>query len=273
MIKLLRIGISCIFVAVILAFAVVLYTDVIRPDKSIPEITVSEEILDVKIGVDDKTLLEGVTAFDKKDGDLTDRVIVESISKFKEKGICTVNYAVCDNDHHVANAQRDIRYVNYTSPKFTVNESLCFSINRYSDVSAIIGATDKIDGDISKNVIITSDNFKSDVEGNYSLQAKVTNSKGDTISIELPIVVEARSTAAPEIHLSNYITYIKKGTTPNYNSFITKVTDSTDGIINIPVTINSDVNTNKPGLYAVHYYATDMLGRRGHTILNVVVEK
>ena len=81
---------------------------------------------------------------------------MESVSKFLGDGICKVTYAVCDNDNNVANATRKIRYKNYESPKFSMNESTCYSIYEKINVSDVITAYDCIDGDITKNIIITS---------------------------------------------------------------------------------------------------------------------
>lgn len=271
MIRILRLAISIMFALCLFIFAIVFYTDVIRADKTIPTISIDNDILNVKIDVGTEDLLKGVTAYDEKDGDITDKIVVESISKFIEKGTCTVTYAVCDNDHHVTNAQRKIKYTDYSSPKFVLNDSLCFSLNKYGDVTEIIGAKDVIDGDISKNVIITSDNFKSDVEGKYTISARASNSKGEIITMEFPVFVDNISPTAPTIKLSKYIIYVKKGSNVDYSKYILNVKNSNDEIIQLPVSINSEVNINKPGVYAVHYYSTDAMGRKGHTILNVVV--
>ena len=88
----------------------VFYIIEIREDKTVPKLTVNSDILDISLDADEKEMLTGVTAYDEKDGDLTSRIMIESISKFTEKGVAVVTYAVCDNDNHVATAKRKIRY-------------------------------------------------------------------------------------------------------------------------------------------------------------------
>lgn len=272
MMRVLRIVVAVAFCAVCFVFAYIFYTDNISADKTYPTITVEETTLEVKPGVTDEELLKGVTAYDLKDGDISDKIIIESVSKFTEKGICIVTYAVCDNDHHVATATRKIKYKGYKPPVFYMNSSLCFSVNKYVNISGIIGATDYIDGDISNNVIITSENFESGITGTFSLTAKVTNSKGDTVSLELPLIVEQSSTSAPTIELSKYLIYSKKGKTPDFEKYIKAVTDTSGEDIDLPVIIQTEFNPDEEGVYSVHYYATDEMERKGHTVLTVVVE-
>ncbi|MCQ2492907.1 MAG: hypothetical protein MJ087_07710, partial [Lachnospiraceae bacterium] len=48
-----------------------------------PKITFdNEEVLNIKVNAKEKKLLQGVHATDKEDGDLTDKIIIDSISAF-----------------------------------------------------------------------------------------------------------------------------------------------------------------------------------------------
>ena len=55
-----------------------------------PVITCATDELHVSVNATEKDLLMGVTAMDAEDGDLTDSIIIESISQFVEKGTCTI---------------------------------------------------------------------------------------------------------------------------------------------------------------------------------------
>lgn len=275
MMRIVKLVVTLLFVAACAMFAYVFYNDYISVDKTYPTITVESGTLKVKAqkGISDEKLLEGVTAYDMKDGDISDKVIIESISKFTEKGVCNITYAVCDSDKHVTTATRRIKYTGYKSPQFFMNESLCFPVNKFVNITGIIGAKDDIDGDITKNVIITSENFESGIAGTFTLNAKVTNSKGDTTTLEFPLIVEERSASAPVIELSKYMIYVRDGKKPDFQKYVKGVTDSTGEEINIPVTIQTEFDPKEEGVYLVHYYATDNMERQGHTVLTVVVEK
>ncbi len=268
----LRIGVLLLFVIVTAVFSWVYTSELIGADKTLPSIKIDGDIIDVSIKATDEDLLKGVTAYDNKDGDLTSKVFVESISKFYEKGVCKVTYAVCDSNNHVAKASRKIRYTDYVSPKFNLKKSTCYSLYESINLSEDIVATDCIDGNISRNMIITSDNYSSSIAGVFSLNVSVTNSNGDTSDIVLPLIIEDRNLSAPKIELSKYMIYVKAGTPIDFASYVVSATDSAEQDIRGTVIIESTIDFNTPGTYSVHYYATDASGLRGHSVLVVVVE-
>ncbi len=270
--KILRIVVLVLFVVVAAVFGFVYAGELISSDNTIPSIKIEGEIIDVSIKATNEDLLKGVTAFDEKDGDLTSKVFVEAISKFYEKGVCKVTYAVCDSNNHVAKASRKIRYTDYTSPVFSLNKSTCYSLYETINLSEDIVATDCIDGNISRHMIITSDNYASSLAGVFSMNVSVTNSNGDTTELILPLIIEDRNLSAPTIELNKYLIYSKKGTQINFQDFIVSAQDSAEQDLKSSVKIESNIDFNTPGTYSVHYYATDANGQRGHTVLVVVVE-
>ena len=272
MMRLLRIIILVLFVAAVVLFARDWYLYEIKADKTLPVITIDNDMLEVSINATNEDLLQGVTAHDDKDGDLTDRVIVESISKFTETGVCKVYYAVCDNDDHVASASRKITYTDYLPPRFTLNRPLCFSLLEPIDVADVIGAQDVLDGDISSNIIITSTDYEYGVIGKYTVKAEVSNSKGDHILLTFPMIVEERSLNAPTITLSQYLVYVTRGASINPARYFISAVDSYEVDVADTLTTENDYNPNKEGVYSFHYYVTDGLGRVGHAVLLVVVE-
>ena len=270
--RILRIGITLLFFVTLAAFAWFWYNAELRADKTLPRIEIEGDMIEVDFNASDEELLVGVSAFDEKDGDLTDRVIVESISKFTEIGVCKVYYAVCDNDDHVASASRKIRYKNYTSPVFYLNRSLCFSQLEMVDAASVIGAKDVIDGDISANIILTSSDYEYGVVGKYNVKAEVSNSKGDQITLTFPMIVEDRNINAPEVALSQYLLYVPLHTTVKPKQFFVSAKDSFEQDVSDTLYIENDYNADEPGVYSFHFYATDSLDRTGHAVLIVVVE-
>ncbi len=271
MIRLLRIAVTALFALTLLIFSFFYVRQVIKTDKTYPEIKMDKEVIEVRNDKNVKALLAGVSASDKKDGDLTDKIIIESISKFIENGTSKITYAVCDSDNHVSTATRKVKYVGYTSPKFYMNGSFCYSLYDKISINEIIGATDVIDGDISSNIITTSTDFVNGKVGLYTLKAKVTNSKGDTSETEFPLIIEDRSINAPAITLSRYLIYVKKGQTVNFRKYFKSALDSYEKDVANTLRIDSKFNKNKEGVYTVHYYVKDSLEREGHAVLTVVV--
>ncbi len=271
--RIMRIVISIAFVFIAIAALTVFIGEKINTDKTIPQINVEEEMLEVGLKATDEELLKGVTATDEKDGDLTDKIIIESISRFVDKGVSKVTYAVCDSDNNVSKATRKIKYKGYKSPRFKVKGNLCFSLYERIDLKELITASDSLEGNISGRIIITSEKYSSTNAGAYELDVKVTNSKGDTSTIKLPLIVEDRPLSVPVIELKEYLVYTKKGKTVDFNSYIVSALDNEENDIKKNITVESNADFNKPGTYQVHYYVTDKHDLRGHSVLTVIVEE
>ena len=270
--KLLRIIVLIAFVFVSIASLTVYISEKVSTDKTIPVITVEGDIIDVSLKATDEELLKGVTAYDEKDKDLTDKIIIESVSRFTQKGVSKVTYAVCDSDNNVSKATRMIRFVGYESPKFQVTGNLCFSLYEYIDIRGMIGAVDSLEGNISDNIIVTSENYSSSIAGAFTIDVTVTNSKGDSSTVKLPLIVEDRPLSVPTIELSEYLVYTEKGKKVNFRSYIVDALDLNEMSLKNLVTVEDNmVDFNTPGTYNVHYYVTDANALRGHSVLTVVV--
>ena len=124
---------------------------------------------------------------------------------------------------------------------------------------------------IGNNLIITSKDYASATEGVFTIDAVVTNSKGDTAEISLPLIVENRSLSAPQIKLSKYLLRIEKGTVTDPSQFIVSAVDYNEKDITKDITIDTNLDVNSEGTYLVHYYAVDDRGERGHSVLIVIV--
>ncbi len=269
--RLLRLSVTVIFVIVSIVFVGFYVNEKINTDNTIPKITIENELLDVDFNADTDDFLRGVTAFDGKDGDITDKIIVESISKFVADGICKVKYAVCDSNNNVATATRKIRYKNYYSPSFTMKKSTCYSIYEVVNTEDTFFAEDCIDGDISRNIIVTSKDFTDSVAGVFEIEVSVTNSKGDTSVIYIPLIVEDRAVSAPKIELKEYLVYTQVGKPITFEGLIDNATDKFGNDLTSNVRIEENVDFMNAGTYSVHFYVIDGQNVQGHTVLNVIV--
>lgn len=84
----------------------------LNKDKKPPVISFSGNDLIYYSGIDNEKLLQGVSAADAKDGDVTDRIVVEKIVQNKNENRAVVYYAVTDLDGNVAKASRVFEAVN-----------------------------------------------------------------------------------------------------------------------------------------------------------------
>lgn len=261
-----------LFTVVFCVFAWFYLDEKKHKDTTLPSIQVESGTLKVSIHDGTEKLLRGVTAYDEKDGDITDKILIESVSQFAEDGTCTVTYAVADADDHVAKNTRKIYYTDYTSPRFVLNQALVVPVGTILRVNTLIGAQDCIDGDISDKILLTATNYQASSAGIFYLSLQVSNSKGDLAQLELPIYVEETDARAPVIRLSEYLIYVPKGTMPDFASYIESVT-SDYSTLEEEILISSDYDPEVPGIYQIHYRAWDVQGREEHTVLTVVVEE
>jgi hypothetical protein len=271
--RILRVVAVLLFVFTTALYGYFFVTEKLKTDETIPVITLQEDVLEVDIDATNEDLLRGVSAHDEKDGDITNKVIVESLSNFIEPGLCRVTYAVCDSNNHVATATRKVRYVGYESPKFSLEEDMCYSIYERLDLKDNITATDCIEGDISDNIVISSEDYSGAIEGVFTIQATVTNRKGDTSVVDMKLFVEDLDLSAPEIELTDYLIYMEPTKKEiDFKKFIVGAEDEKGNDLTDDVIVQKGkIDTSKPGTYAVHYRVTDKNNIEGHSVLTIVV--
>lgn len=269
-------GIITLFLIFIIIYIAIWYKDKSGVDSTVPVIQMDKEQIEVSVK-DKDALLKGVIARDKKDGDVTSKIVVESISKFvdKKEHICNVNYAVSNSAGKVAKASRKVKFIDYISPRFVLKKPLCLETGSDTNVRDIIGANDVIDGDISNKVKILSRGISTNTSGDNTVTAQVTNSLGDTVKLKATVIIKQENNISPTIELKKNIEYIKKGVDFDAKSFIKSVEDIDGKSINIDsVKVkSSSVKTNKPGCYTVEYSVHDHDGNEGTAYLTVMVEE
>ena len=105
-------------IAVILTVLSVL--TVILSDSKGPKITVEQRSITYVNGDDKTSLLDGVSAYDAVDGDVTVSLIVKDITVLNSGDTAKVTYAARDNNNNISEAYRIVTYVdsdeNYSEP-------------------------------------------------------------------------------------------------------------------------------------------------------------
>lgn len=148
-----------------------------------PVISFDENNLEVGVKNGEEVLLKGVHAFDQEDGNLDQKIVEDSISKFDEENNRIVTYTVFDSEANVAKAQRKIHYTNYTSIKFYLNDSFSCSTMNPATILSMIKAKSCVDGDVSCNVVAE---FHSSQDTNVSM---IKASVEDSISSKENLVL------------------------------------------------------------------------------------
>lgn len=97
--------ILCTLDVILMALSVVLYLD---EDRTAPVIHMEEVELEYRDGMSDEELLEGVTATDETDGDVTGSLVVEKVSEVGN-GVVIVTFGAKDASNNVAKTSRVMR--------------------------------------------------------------------------------------------------------------------------------------------------------------------
>lgn len=229
-----------------------------RLDNPPPEITFDEELLLVSVGASQEELLCGVYAVDPEDGDVSDSIMIESMSNLLEGNQRIVTYVAFDDDNHVGKAQRRIQYTDYSPLRFSLERPIEASDDmELSELMAPLKAYDCIDGDIS-NQIVVMDRLKLEETAEYKVwiyHVQVTNSCGEVAMLELTVKMSKDGAdlygRSHIIELSDYLIYCKAGDYVNPESFVTSIDLDEDEPYTL--TIDSALDTSIPGVYMVTY--------------------
>lgn len=212
-----------VVILVTLVFAGYRINEIRKTDSSGPVFSCDDAALEVSIHDSDDVLLQGVQAYDKKDGDVTSSILVEKYSNFYDGGKRTVTYAAFDSDNHITEMNREITYTDYTSPRFELTGSLRFRAGEQVNVDQIVKASDCLDGDISNKVKILMDSvINNRVTGLYNIEYEVTNSAGDTVRLPIEIEIYQSQGNEVELNLDRYLVYYD-GKDINYKDYLKSV--------------------------------------------------
>ena len=241
-----------------------------------PEIHFAQEELNVDTGSGDRELLQGVTAADKEDGDVTASLMVEHISQFVEKDTVEVTYVAYDSQNHVSRATRRVHYNNYQPPRFSLSGPMVFLSKNVADLMNYVDATDVVDGNISIKAHASFDDTTTALSavGVHNVELSVTNTLGDTVRLLVPVKVMEDVPHSENIPLKAYLVYVQKGDAFDANFYLASAEqgNGSSSMGESEIQISSGVNTNQEGVYAVDYSLVRNEVVTATTRLIVVVE-
>ena len=260
-------------------------------DNTPPEISCDSDEISVSVNAEDAEILQGVTAVDNRDGDITDSVTISSMSHFISKGRRTVTYIVFDKANQAGSIQRTLTYTDYTSPKIHLIKPLRYTPSEAdkADLLEYINAEDCLDGDITNQIRTTlSDSYYSLEPGEYELMIQVSNSAGDVCAV--PVNVEIVDSSDREENnksypmLSEYIVYTGVNQELDLDSYLSGIIQGTNEytfekdekyleITKEDITVTSHVDYSKEGVYTVEYTYEGKEAPAAVTKLYVVVEE
>lgn len=213
----------------------------------------------IKVSVKDSkdVMLSFVSASDKKDGDLSDKIIIESISPFIGKNTAKITYAVCDSENNVAKLEKDIVFSDYTAPEFKFSQQQIYYVGATKvELLKGVSAYDSIDGNISSRVVISESKIDLSQPGVYPVTYSVTTSKGVTSEITVNAYVYS-SRLYDTIELDSYLVYTDSNKRIIPEDYIKSLPDKyfydNQPVENYDFKIIDNVNYSKDGIHYITY--------------------
>ncbi len=278
-----------LFVLAVVCFAAMECYDRFFVDQSGPVITMDSKSITVSADAGETELLQGITASDKTDGDVTDGIVLEGLGNFIDGNTRKMTVAAVDSDGHVTKASREVVYQSYEAPKFRLKKPFRFAVG-VTDILEYLRANDVLDGNITDQIKISSKySLKVDEPGDYPMLFTVTNSAGDVSRLKATVTIDTAADLQylPNVRLTEYLVYtdgqqlapreyikdlVLNDAKYRRNGDALVAADGTE----IPlsdISVDSNVNYRKNGCYEITYsYGTKESGK-GQTRLIVVVRK
>ena len=224
---------------VLLVVCLVLY---MGKDRKGPEIFFDEEKqIEYAEGMDEELLLEGVTAVDDKDGDVSDSLLVEKVAGTNGKEVI-VTYVARDGANNVGKASRAFTVVgSYGGRDILPVEEETFETG---DMPGTEGATET--------------ETESDEEGSSGEEEGQDENQGEGNN------VGEQADPNPVLVLNAEMIETKKGVAPNWNEVIETMSDDKDDYNTLynNLKLEGHVDLSRPGEYPVTLYTVDSDGNR-----------
>ena len=250
---------------------------------SIPEIIAYDKELKVGEKFDDKA---DVTANDKEDGDITNRIlVVENTVDVNKVGEYKVVYEVTDNNGATVRKTITVKVVSNDKPVISGAEDITIEFGSEFDKYAGVTVTDTEDKDIASKLVVTGE-VNVNVAGVYEVTYSVTDSDKNNTTVIRKVTVKAKPEEKPEVpeekpeekpeiinsvpEIIAYDKELKVGQKFDAKLDVT-ANDKEDGdITNRILVIEDTVDVNKVGEYKVVYEVTD---NNGATVRKTITVK
>lgn len=224
-----RILLTVFFVITFALYGYVEIKDRKFTDHTAPEISDELDIIEISISAADEELLQGLTASDNKDGDVTSSIVVTGESEFVEKDTFRVSYAAFDEAGNVGTYTRTVKYTDYVTPRYACETPFLLTGNATaSDVIKNIVVDDCLDGNIAgriKAVVTSYDDYNL-----APVTLTVSNSRGDEIKANVMIqYLESEQTSYIRPWMDSYIIYCNAGSSVNIRSWVKGIWQNSNG--------------------------------------------
>ena len=216
-----------------------------KQDRTAPVITVSDKKMSYTAGDSYEQLLEGVTATDNKDGDLTDEVFVDRVVPASKKK-AVVYYGVMDKSNNVGTARKTVTY---------------HGDNNMGSDAEDIAPADNADAENATQPDQSADQEQKDADKQQPDQQQADQPDATTDNLKA-------NGEKPAMSLTATSETIARGSNFNATSMVKDVVDDKDDRDTLfrQLHVDGTYDTTKSGTYELTYYVQDSDGNTSDPI-------
>lgn len=211
----------------------------------------------------------GYAAEDRRDGDITEHVLVTARPLPVGPGIL-LRYVIRDSGGNTASAARLIHLADFTPPVITLEGAADISLpldGTFTEPG--FAAWDSADGDLTQKVRVEKTAGEGDPEEVFIYTYSVTDSFGNRAAAQR--TVRYRDMIAPVISLSGDSTVTLEYGQAFSDPWAT-ASDNLEGDITARIQVSGGVDVNTAGTYTLTYSVTDSYGNAASVSRQVVVK-
>ncbi len=211
----------------------------------------------------------GYAAEDRRDGDITEHVLVTARPLPVGPGIL-LRYVIRDSGGNAASAARLIHLADFTPPVITLEGAADISLpldGTFTEPG--FAAWDSADGDLTQKVRVEKTAGEGDPEEVFIYTYSVTDSFGNRAAAQR--TVRYRDMVAPVISLSGDSTVTLEYGQAFSDPWAT-ASDNLEGDITARIQVSGGVDVNTAGTYTLTYSVTDSYGNAASVSRQVVVK-
>ncbi|MDD3186990.1 MAG: DUF5011 domain-containing protein [Bacilli bacterium] len=214
-----------------------------------PNITASDITLEQ--GITPYDLMEGVTATDAEDGNITSNIDYTTNIDITQYGTYQVTYTVTDSQKFSVSKTVAITVYKSNTPVITASDKSVLQ-NTTFDPLAGVSVNDPNEGNITDKLVIDSNNVDLTKVGTYKIVYSVTNLLNIKTTKEITVTV--LSNASPVIRAADIYMNVNDSLTYLENA---SAIDLEDGVITNKITMTNNIDKTKAGTYDLTYSVTD----------------
>lgn len=183
------------------------YTDVVVNTNTAPVITASDKQVVQGTKIDLGSL---ATAYDKEDGDITSKIVIEGSIDTNKVNKYVITYKVVDNANRETSKSITITVIEDLEPVITASD-IYLKVGDTFNEKADVKAVDNEDKDITNKITVIYNNVDTTKEGNYKVTYQVKDSFGHIVTKDINVIVEKEKTEleksqkSGEFYLDNLI--------------------------------------------------------------------